>query len=261
MRNLLKLLPWLLCGLLLAGCASGPRINDDYTSRDQDSRVQYIVLHYTAAGSQQSLKLLTQAGVSAHYLIDTDGTVYRLVDENRRAWHAGVSEWEGRTWLNSTSIGIEMVNLGFRETPTGRQWYPFSEAQIQALIPLLKDIEQRHGLDRRAIVGHSDIAPGRKQDPGPLFPWARLAAAGLINWPDPAVVAQRQASLGGVLPPPAWFQDQLARIGYAVPRTGALDPATRDVIGAFQMKYRPGRFDGQPDLQTAALLLSLPSGR
>lgn len=94
-----------------------------------------------------------------------------------------------------------------------------------------------------------------------MFPWARLAAAGIINWPTPATVAQRQASLGGVLPPPAWFQQQLARVGYAVPQTGLLDKATRDVISAFQIKYRPGRFDGEPDLQTAALLLSLPTGR
>lgn len=259
MRLLLPLL--LLFGTLLAGCAGGLRINTDHTAKDQDSRVQYIVLHYTASDSQRSLAMLTHGGVSAHYMIDRDGTIYRLVDENRRAWHAGESEWEGRTWLNATSIGIEMVNLGFRDTPTGRQWYPFTEEQINALIPLLKDIQQRHHLGPNAVIGHSDIAPSRKQDPGPMFPWARLAAAGIINWPTPAMVAQRQASLGGVLPPPAWFQQQLARVGYAVPQTGLLDKATRDVIAAFQMKYRPGRFDGEPDLQTAALLLSLPTGR
>lgn len=189
MRLLLPLL--LLFSTLLAGCAGGLRINTDHTAKDQDSRVQYIVLHYTASDSQRSLAMLTHGGVSAHYMIDQEGTIYRLVDENRRAWHAGESEWEGRTWLNATSIGIEMVNLGFRDTPTGRQWYPFTEEQIKALIPLLKDIQQRHRLGPNAVIGHSDIAPSRKQDPGPMFPWARLAAAGIINWPTPATVAQR----------------------------------------------------------------------
>ena len=126
---------------LLAGCSSGPRLNTDYTSANQDSRVQFIVLHYTSTDLPHSLGILTHGGVSAHYLIGDDepATVYRLVDENRRAWHAGVSEWQGRTWLNATSIGIEIVNQGYRDTPQGRVWYPFSEAQIQALIPLLKD--------------------------------------------------------------------------------------------------------------------------
>ncbi len=106
---------------LLAGCSSGPRLNTDYTSANQDSRVQFIVLHYTSTDLPHSLGILTHGGVSAHYLIGDDepATVYRLVDENRRAWHAGVSEWQGRTWLNATSIGIEIVNQGYRDTPPG----------------------------------------------------------------------------------------------------------------------------------------------
>ncbi|MFO6380886.1 N-acetylmuramoyl-L-alanine amidase AmpDh2, partial [Pseudomonas aeruginosa] len=111
--------------------------------------------------------------------------------------------------------------------------------QIQALIPLLKDIAKRHGITPDRIIGHSDIAPGRKVDPGPLFPWKRLADAGLVPWPKPGELARRLAELNGQLPDVRWFQQQLARHGYLVPQTGELEKDTRDVIGAFQMKYRP----------------------
>ena len=177
-----------------------------------------------------------------------------LVDENLRAWHAGESEWQGRTWLNSSSIGIEIVNPGYRDTPTGKLWYPYTEGQVQALIVLLKDIVKRNNIDPRDIVGHSDIAPLRKVDPGPLFPWKRLADEGLGIWPDANAVAQRQASMMDNLPSVTWFQQQLAQLGYGTPQTGELDVATRHVLAAFQMHYRPERFDGQPDVQSAAIL-------
>jgi len=244
--------------LLLVGCASGPSIDTRHTSRGQDSRVQFIVLHYTSADLQRSLQLLEGDDVSSHYLIDEGpATIYRLVDEDRRAWHAGDSEWNGRTWLNATSIGIELVNRGFVDTPSGRLWYPYSERQIQALIALLKDIMQRHGLKPGAIVGHSDIAPQRKVDPGPLFPWKRLAESGLVPWPDAAAVRRQQALFAARLPDAAWFQAQLARQGYRVPDSGQLDLETRNVLAAFQMKYRPSRFDGEPDAETAAILAVL----
>ncbi len=244
--------------LLLVGCASGPSIDTRHTSRGQDSRVQFIVLHYTSADLQRSLQLLEGDDVSSHYLIDEGpATIYRLVDEDRRAWHAGDSEWNGRTWLNATSIGIELVNRGYVDTPSGRLWYPYSERQIQALIALLKDIMQRHGLKPGAIVGHSDIAPQRKVDPGPLFPWKRLAEAGLVPWPDAAAVQRQRALFAARLPDAAWFQAQLARQGYRVPDSGQLDLETRNVLAAFQMKYRPSRFDGEPDAETAAILAVL----
>ena len=244
--------------LLLAGCGHGLRIDDSHTAAGQNSRVQYIVLHYTSADLNRSLQLLTETEVSSHYLIgEAPPTIYRLVDENRRAWHAGDSQWQGRTWLNGTTIGIELVNQGFYDTPAGRYWQPFAPAQIEALIALLKDIMQRHQLSLGSILAHSDIAPQRKVDPGPLFPWKRLAEAGLMPWPDDSAVAHQQALFSASLPSVQWFQEQLMRQGYAVPLHGELDQATRNVIAAFQMKYRPTRYDGEPDAQTAALLVVL----
>ncbi|EUB83508.1 N-acetylmuramoyl-L-alanine amidase [Pseudomonas sp. GM30] len=245
--------------LVLAGCAGGPRYDTSHPSANHDSRVQFVIVHYTSASLARSLQLLTHGEVSSHYLIgdDKSATIYKLMDENQRAWHAGESQWQGRTWLNSSSIGIEIVNPGFKDTPTGRLWFPYSEAQIQSLIVLLKDISQRQGISPRHIIGHSDIAPLRKLDPGPLFPWKRLAAEGLGVWPNEQAVARQQVQFNAELPSISWFQEQLARVGYDTPQTGELDVATRHVLAAFQMHFRPSRFDGLPDAQTAALLLVL----
>lgn len=253
----MKLFSATLLLLLLAGCASGPRIDTSHSSIGHDSRVQFIVLHYTSTGLPRSLELLSGRDVSSHYLIgESPATIYRLVDEDRRAWHAGESEWNGRTWLNATSIGIELVNQGYEQSADGRRlWYPYSQAQIDALVVLLKDIMARHGLKPGAIIGHSDIAPQRKVDPGPLFPWRRLAEEGLVPWPDAGAVAAAQAHYAAAgLPAIGWFQEALAAQGYRVPRHGHLDDETRNVIAAFQMKYRPTRFDGEPDAETAAML-------
>ncbi|RMM52646.1 N-acetylmuramoyl-L-alanine amidase [Pseudomonas savastanoi pv. glycinea] len=242
--------------LILTACASGPRLDTSHPSVNFDGRVQYVIMHYTSTSMEKSLQLLTHGEVSSHYLIgdDSKATIYKLVDESARAWHAGESEWEGRTWLNSSSIGIEIVNPGFKDTPAGRLWYPYTEAQIQSITVLLKDIVKRNKIDPKHIIGHSDIAPTRKQDPGPLFPWKRLAAEGLGIWPDERLVAQHQALLATNLPSISWFQQQLARLGYSTPQTGELDTATRQVLAAFQMHYRPARFDGEPDAQSAAIL-------
>ncbi|AZF56003.1 N-acetylmuramoyl-L-alanine amidase [Pseudomonas sp. R11-23-07] len=245
--------------LLLAGCSSGPRLNTSYPSVNHDNRVQFVVVHYTSANLERSLALLTHGQVSSHYLIgdDASGTVYKLVDESQRAWHAGESEWMGRTWLNSSSIGIEIVNPGYSDTPTGRVWYPYSEAQVKSLVVLLKDISKRNGIAPKNIIGHSDIAPLRKLDPGPLFPWRRLANEGLGIWPDAQTVARFQAQYATQLPSISWFQQELARLGYQTPQTGELDVATRHVIAAFQMHFRPSLFDGTPDAESAAILHAL----
>ncbi|BAP42334.1 N-acetylmuramoyl-L-alanine amidase [Pseudomonas sp. LJDD11] len=249
--------------LVLSACASGPRLDTSHPSKNFDNRIQYVILHYTSASQERSLQLLTSGQVSSHYLIgdDSRATIFKLVDENARAWHAGDSQWDGRTWLNSSSIGIEIVNPGFTEGPNGRLWYPYSEAQIQSLIVLLKDIVKRNGIEPKHIIGHSDIAPMRKLDPGPLFPWKRLAQEGLGIWPDERLVASQQALFAVRLPDILWFQQQLARVGYSTPQTGVLDTETRNVLAAFQMRFRPQRFDGEPDAQSAAMLQVLNSQR
>lgn len=243
--------------LLLSAC-SGLNIDRSYQAKGQDSRVQYIVLHYTAIDFDRSLYLLTQEQVSSHYLIDDrTAKIYQLVDENRRAWHAGVSAWQGKTFLNANSIGIEMVNKGFTEDAAGNKtWYSWNDQQIDQLIVLLKDIMQRHQLGKDSIIAHSDIAPLRKFDPGPLFPWKRLADEGLISWPD---TQQVNALIPRFYQQPSalWFQQQLAKVGYQVEQHGEWDQETHQVLAAFQMKYRPQNFDGQPDAQTAALLYVL----
>ena len=246
------------CLILLTACQSGLKVNKDYQAVGQDSRVQYVVLHYTATNFNRSLYLLTKEPVSSHYLIeDQKGTIYQLVDEKNRAWHAGLSEWQGRTFLNSSSIGIEIVNEGFTEEAHGNiKWHPYSEAQIQSLILLLKDIKARYKLSAENILGHSDIAPLRKTDPGPLFPWRRLAKEGLAVWPnEQAVAAQKAVFDQQKLPDTSWVQEKLAIIGYAVPQTGLLDKPTVKVIKAFQMRYQPENVTGVVDSKTAALLV------
>ncbi len=255
MKSLLAVLG---AAVLLAGCAGGPRIDTRYSSVGHDSRVQFIVVHYTSSDFARSLSILSGGDVSSHYLIDqAPPTIYRLVDENRRAWHAGESEWRGRTWLNATSIGIELVNAGYQDSPGGRIWQPYPDEQIDQLIVLLKDIMARHGLKSGAVIGHSDIAPQRKVDPGPAFPWKRLADAGLIPWPAPEQQALWQQHFALAAPDIFWWQQALARFGYRVPQHGELDEATRNVIAAFQMRYRPARHDGEPDIETAAILAAL----
>ena len=240
---------------LLAGCASGPPIDTRYTSMNQDSRVQYLILHFTVGNFQGALKELTTGSVSSHYLVnDSPPTIYRLVDENRRAYHAGVSSWKGSTQLNAASIGIEIVNAGEKTTPTGKVWTDFPQPQIDAVIALVKKIVAEHAIKPERILGHSDIAPQRRQDPGPRFPWKQLADVGLIPWPDANLVAQKKVEFEATLPDIDWFQQKLARHGFEVPLNGQLDEATVNVLVAFQMKYRPALFDGMPDAETAALL-------
>lgn len=252
-------------GLLAAGCASGPPIDTSHPSASHESRVKYIIIHYTVADFDLSLKILTRPkSNSSHYLVDIHPpTIYRLVDEGRRANHAGVSSWKGDTNLNLSSIGIEIVNSALVARPDYdllmpypelKSWMPYPDEQIAAVIELVKMIVKEHKICRTCILGHSDIAPQRKQDPGPLFPWKRLADAGLIPWPDAALVAQRQAGYEQNLPDIDWFQAKLAEYGFAVPQSGSYDEATQHVLAVFQMKYRPSRFDGVPDAETAALL-------
>ncbi len=247
-----------LCLLLAvaAGCATGPRIDDSYRAKSQDSRAQYLVIHYTTGNFTGAFKILTEGPVSSHYLVRDDDppTIYRLVDETRRAYHAGVSSWKGQTALNAASIGIEIVNAGDVSTNGEVTYAEYPASQIDAVVALVKDIVARHEIRGDRILAHSDIAPQRKVDPGPKFPWKRLADEGLIPWPDAKRVAERRAEYERSLPDVAWFQQKLAEHGFAIDRNGEFDEATIRVIAAFQMKYRPAKYDGQPDAETAAIL-------
>lgn len=246
---------------ILPSCANKPHIDNSLKSRSQSERIKYIIIHYTFSDLPSSLETLTQADVSSHYLI-TDGEkpfIYQLVDDSQQANHAGLSSWKIYTQLNASSIGIEIVNLGFAEAAEGRAWYPYPQAQIDQLILLLKKLVVKYKIKSKNILGHNEIAPQRKQDPGPAFPWQQLADAGLIPTLDQNRIAERLAFYQTQLPDTLWFQQRLAQHGYAVPQTGELDQATRNVLAVFQSRYRQTLFDGVLDAETAAILDVLTS--
>jgi N-acetylmuramoyl-L-alanine amidase len=258
---LLRHLAGLAVACLLAACASpGPHIDRSLSTPDQGSRVKYLVLHYTVSDTPQSIKLFTARGgaeVSVHYLLTDEPQphIYNIVDESRTAYQAGADAgWKNDRNLNLTSIGIEIVNAGWVDGPNGRSWAPFPEKQIDTLIPLVRDIMARNKILPQNVLGHSDVAPQRKQDPGVLFPWKRLAAEGLVPWPDEDVVALKRAQYERALPDVAWFQRKLADVGYVVPQDGQAGAATRNVLVAYQTRYRPSNINGEPDAETAALL-------
>lgn len=222
--------------------------------RPDGSAADLLLLHYTGMRSAEAALARLRdpaAEVSAHYLIDEDGRTCRLVPEERRAWHAGVSSWAGRRNVNDFSIGIELVNPGHEFG-----YRPFPDAQMQALLGLARDICRRHGIQARRVLGHSDVAPARKQDPGELFDWRWLARHGVGLWPEegegsaPAAVDEPSVDW-------AWAQDRLAAIGYAVPGDGRTDADKRYAITAFQRHFLPSRVDGELNLPTMRRLLAV----
>ena len=249
-------------GLGLAGCATAPAgglaIDSRHSAQGQDSRVLFLIIHYTVADFPTSVRILTQQEVSAHYLLSDESPprIFRLVDEGRRAWHSGPSAWKGHRMLNASSIGIEIVHPGFRLGPDQERIYlPFPQAQIDALVPLVRDIVQRHQIRPERILGHGEVTPSYKEDPGPTFPWQRLAELGITPpWPDAARVAAQQALFEQQLPDAAWFQVALAQWGHEIARSGVWDAQSQRVLMNFQMRYRPANYAGQPDAQSAALL-------
>ena len=211
-----------------------------------------LVLHYTgmASAAEAFARLADPAAqVSAHYVVDEDGAVYRMVDEAMRAWHAGVSAWRGTDDVNSRSIGIELVNpgheFGYRDFPP---------AQIEALIALARDIVARHSIPAINVVGHSDVAPARKADPGERFPWRTLAAAGIGLWPKRPQILASTGPYGDERVMLTEAQTRLACIGYAIDATGRADEATTAVLTAFQRRFRPRKIDGRLDAETFALI-------
>jgi len=220
-----------------------------------EARVRHIVMHYTGMiPCQKVLDRLCdpKAEVSAHYVVDEDGTTHRMVAEDMRAWHAGVSFWHGLRDINSTSVGIEIVNPGH-----DYGYRAFPAAQIDAVIELAVGIMERHAIAPCDVLGHSDVAPGRKVDPGELFPWEKLAAHGIGLWPAETVTLAGHADMTGAL-------RRLSEIGYAVSLTPELgsdilkpESAVTDVIASFQGHYRQSKVDGVLDNETATRIAAV----
>ena len=218
-----------------------------------------LVLHYTGMRTaDEAVARLRdpEAKVSAHYVVDEDGSILRLVAEERRAWHAGKGVWQGETDCNAASIGIEIVNPGHEFGYRG-----FPEVQIDAVIRLIGDIRSRWTIPDARIIGHSDLAPERKQDPGERFPWKRLAGEGHGLWFEPA--PERIEALGA----PLGVGDEglgvivlragLHRLGYGLPPGGDYDEATKLTVEAFQRHWRPAKVDGVADGETRATLMGV----
>ena len=217
-----------------------------------------IVLHYTGMQTGESaLARLRdpEAKVSSHYLVEEDGRVFTLVAEERRAWHAGVSSWKGQKDINARSVGIEIVNPGHEFG-----YRPFPEAQIVAVIELVTEIRTRWTIDDASIVGHSDVAPDRKQDPGELFPWKRLADAGHGLWADAPAAPGLPLGEGAEGAAVFALQAGFTRLGYDCAPSGRFDAHTTAVVTAFQRHWRPEKVDGVADGATRARLIALLRG-
>jgi N-acetylmuramoyl-L-alanine amidase len=214
----------------------------NFDARPKVTPVDILLLHYTGmeTGAAAVARLCDpDAKVSAHYTVDEDGTIFSHVPEECRAWHAGVSYWAGDRDINARSIGIEIVNPGHE---FGYRSFP--DAQIEAVIRLAQDIFSRHPIPAERVLGHSDVAPARKLDPGELFPWGELALAGIGLWPQ-----TRKAKL------PVSFADGLRAFGYGLKPD--MDVPTETVTEAFQRHYRPSRIDGVVDKECEAILAAL----
>ncbi|HEX2814926.1 MAG TPA: N-acetylmuramoyl-L-alanine amidase [Phenylobacterium sp.] len=216
---------------------------------------EILVLHYTGMKTgPEALDRLRdpKAKVSSHYMVEEDGRIFRLVPEERRAWHAGVSYWKGARNINGVSIGVEIVNPGHEFG-----YRPFPDAQIAAVIALVADIRSRWQIRDDRIVGHSDVAPARKDDPGELFPWKRIAEAGHGLWvdaqPAPGEPLAEGAEGVGVFALQAGF----TRLGYDLPPSAKFDAATKAVVVAFQQHWRQDKVDGVADGKTRAQLMAL----
>lgn len=214
--------------------APSPNFNERPTAIDA------IIIHYTdmlSAEAALAWLINPKSNVSAHYLIDEEGTIYQMVPEEKRAWHAGKSVWQGRSNVNDYSIGIELANPGH-----SHGYRPFPEAQINALITLCLDIKKRWNIPTNRILGHSDIAPERKQDPGHLFPWEKLALEGLGMWP---------VEVHTPLNPEDWtLNTGLSHLGYDI-------TSPSHALLAFQRHFQPHKVDGIPNHETYALLQGL----
>ncbi|MEO0498331.1 MAG: N-acetylmuramoyl-L-alanine amidase [Pseudomonadota bacterium] len=255
---------------------SGARLrpSPNHNERRGNGGPDLLILHYTAmADGERAVRWLCnpESEVSAHYMVHKDGSVEQMVPESRRAWHAGLSEWgagigAGRD-VNSRSIGIEIDNTGVMYrgenapddapilTPVD-----YCDAQIESLIQLCNGICQRHQIEPRYVLGHSDVAPNRKQDPGEHFPWERLAQAGIGHWVEPEAIGSGQFfGPGDAGPPVEALKQMLLLYGYVLEPHGPIDETTSAALMAFQRHFRPARVDGIADRSTIATLHRLLS--
>lgn len=219
-----------------------------------------LILHYTGmpdAGEALQWLCNPVSQVSAHYFVFEDGRVIQMVPEARRAWHAGASFWDGETDINSRSIGIEIANPGH---PGGLP--PFPEVQIESVIALTRDIVSRWRIPPTRVLAHSDVAPGRKLDPGEVFPWERLHREGIGHWVPPAPIRDgRFFARGDQGMPIEALQAMLTMYGYGLKITGVFDENTEKVVAAFQRHFRPERVDGVADASTITTLRDLIASR
>lgn len=233
----------------------------NHGERKDGRKPDMILLHYTGMGTAEgALDWLCrdESQVSSHYFVFEDGRVIQLVPEERRAWHAGKSLWQGEADINSLSIGIEIANAGH---PGGLPEFP--DAQIEAVIELCRDCGQRWAIAPERVLGHSDVAPVRKVDPGEKFPWARLAAAGIGHWVEPTpITGGRFFQKGDVGQPIEALQSMLSLYGYDTEITGEFSSKLEGEVQAFQRHFRQERVDGIADFSTIdtlhRLLSSLP---
>ncbi len=217
-----------------------------------------LLLHYTGMeSSDASLRRLCdpETKVSCHYLIDEEGKIIQLVDEDERAWHAGLACWRGMSDINSASIGIEIQNIGHNGD------YPdFAETQMQSVIALSGDIIERRAIQRELVLAHSDVAPARKADPGEKFDWRRLHEAGIGHWVEPSTATgEPTLSPNDTGEFVLELQRTLLNYGYCIELSGTFDIATQDVVRAFQRHFRPTRVDGLADAATVGTLKLLLS--
>ena len=238
------------------------RVSPNFGPRAQGFRPDMIILHYTGMETGEAAEAWLcnpVAEVSCHYLVHEDGRIVQMVRESDRAWHAGKSSWKGVADINSCSVGIEIVNPGH-----ALGYVEFPDAQIEAVIELCTGIASRHNVAPERVLAHSDVAPGRKVDPGELFPWGKLFAAGIGHFVAPSPIGGGRFLTGGDRGEPVEaLQSMLALYGYGVEISGVFDAATATVVAAFQRHFRPERVDGVADRSTVEtlhhLLKALPA--
>ncbi|MGP9545254.1 N-acetylmuramoyl-L-alanine amidase [Psychrobacter sp. AOP7-B1-25] len=243
-----------------------------YQATGKSERVKTIVLHYTVSDNERSIKTLTMGNVSAHYLVldNDDNKIYNLVPENERAWHAGDGGFAGRTILNDTSIGIEIVNSGIKpeyrdaikegtlDYHPYEHYVAFDVLQIKKVAELVQDIATRYDISPKNIIGHSDMAPSRKIDPGAKFPWKQLYFDyGIGAWYDEfdkQFFINQDGFASATIPE---IKQAFRKYGYQINDTDTWDKASRDVVYAFQLHFRSQQPTGNMDNETYAILQAL----